>query len=179
MSTIFQLIFRKVSDLKKEEELAKRRKNDPALNQSQDHIGFSTSQICHQQESSQFYISVRKLFSKFKKIPTSSDMSGVLAHRTDPERGLGSPVRIFSANSGSMILYCINKTVLVLSLTMFYFSMQMYTYVYAVFSFLFVHTHILIFDTHTSASSCQVISRTSSTCSPPLGRQASVTIIVL
>ena len=37
----FQLIFRKVSDLKKEEELAKRRKNDPALNQSQDHIGFS------------------------------------------------------------------------------------------------------------------------------------------
>ena len=37
--------------------------------------------------------SVRKLFSKFKKIPTSSDMSGVLAHRNDPERGLGSPVR--------------------------------------------------------------------------------------
>ena len=56
---MFQLIFRKVSDLKKEEELAKRRKNDPALNQSQDHI-------------------VRKLFSKFKKIPTNSDMSGML-----------------------------------------------------------------------------------------------------
>ena len=43
-----QLIFRKVSDLQKEKELAERRKNDPVLNTSQDHL-------------------VRKLFSKFKK----------------------------------------------------------------------------------------------------------------
>ena len=38
----------KVSDVKKEQELAERRKNDPALNQTQDHL-------------------VRKLFSKFRK----------------------------------------------------------------------------------------------------------------
>jgi hypothetical protein len=42
------MIFRKVSDVKKERELAERRKDDPALNQTQDHL-------------------VRKLFSKFKK----------------------------------------------------------------------------------------------------------------
>jgi hypothetical protein len=42
---IFQMIFRKVSDVKKEQELAEKRKDDPALNQSQDHL-------------------VRKLFSK-------------------------------------------------------------------------------------------------------------------
>jgi hypothetical protein len=57
-----------VSDVKKEEELARKRKNDPALNQSQDHI-------------------VRKLFSKFKKIPTSSDMTSMLGSRDrDPEK---------------------------------------------------------------------------------------------
>ena len=43
-----QLIFRKVSDVLKEQELAERRKNDPVLNHTQDHL-------------------VRKLFSKFKK----------------------------------------------------------------------------------------------------------------
>ena len=43
-----QLIFRKVSDVKKEKEMAERRKNDPALNHTQDHL-------------------VRKLFSKFKR----------------------------------------------------------------------------------------------------------------
>ena len=45
----FQLIFRKVSDVLKEQELAERRKNDPVLNHTQDHL-------------------VRKLFSKFKKV---------------------------------------------------------------------------------------------------------------
>ncbi len=48
LSSPFQLIFRKVSDVKKERELAERRKNDPALNHTQDHL-------------------VRKLFSKFRK----------------------------------------------------------------------------------------------------------------
>ncbi len=43
-----QLIFRKVSDVLKEQELAEKRKNDPVLNHTQDHL-------------------VRKLFSKFKK----------------------------------------------------------------------------------------------------------------
>ena len=58
-----QLIFRKVSDLKKEKELAERRKNDPALNQTQDHL-------------------VRKLFSKFKRGPsTSTPTTDVAADR--------------------------------------------------------------------------------------------------
>ena len=48
---LFQMIFRKVSDVKKERELAERRKDDPALNQTQDHL-------------------VRKIFSKFKKSGT-------------------------------------------------------------------------------------------------------------
>ena len=65
------MIFRKVSDLKREKELAEKRKNDPALNQSQDHL-------------------VRKLFSKFKKTNTSSDMSALVPMR-DPERGESSP----------------------------------------------------------------------------------------
>merc|ERR1719245_1887617 len=67
-----RLIFRKVSDLRKERELAEKRKNDPALNQSQDHL-------------------VRKLFSKFKKTNTSCDMSALVPLR-DPERGDSSPV---------------------------------------------------------------------------------------
>ena len=66
-----QLIFRKVSDLKREKELAEKRKNDPALNQSQDHL-------------------VRKLFSKFKKTNTNSDMSALVPMR-DPEKGDISP----------------------------------------------------------------------------------------
>lgn len=65
------MIFRKVSDLKREKELAEKRKNDPALNQSQDHL-------------------VRKLFSKFKKTNTSSDMSALVPVR-DPERGEVTP----------------------------------------------------------------------------------------
>ena len=65
------MIFRKVSDLKREKELAEKRKNDPALNQSQDHL-------------------VRKLFSKFKKTNTNSDMSALVPMR-DPERADTSP----------------------------------------------------------------------------------------
>ena len=61
-----------MSDLKREKELAEKRKNDPALNQSQDHL-------------------VRKLFSKFRKTNTSSDMSALVPLR-DPERGDSSPV---------------------------------------------------------------------------------------
>ena len=43
-----QLIFRKVSDMKREKELAEKRKNEPKMDQSQDHL-------------------VRKLFSRFRK----------------------------------------------------------------------------------------------------------------
>ena len=59
-----------------------------------------------------FDISVRKLFSKFKKIPTSSDMSGVLAHRSDPERGLGSPVGISSQNTTTWRILYLGKALL-------------------------------------------------------------------
>ena len=45
---LLQLIFRKVSDMKREKELAEKRKNEPKMDQSQDHL-------------------VRKLFSRFRK----------------------------------------------------------------------------------------------------------------
>jgi potassium voltage-gated channel Eag-related subfamily H protein len=61
------MIFRKVSDVKKERELAERRKDDPALNQTQDHL-------------------VRKLFSKFKKSgPVEPPPPNVIVR--DVERG--------------------------------------------------------------------------------------------
>lgn len=44
----FQLIFRKVADVRREKELAERRKNEPQLDQNQDHL-------------------VRKIFSKFRR----------------------------------------------------------------------------------------------------------------
>ena len=66
------MICRKVSDLKKEKELAERRKDDPALNQTQDHL-------------------VRKLFSKFKKSgPVDPPPPNVIVR--DVERGDTSPV---------------------------------------------------------------------------------------
>ena len=82
------MIFRKVSDLKREKELAEKRKNDPALNQSQDHL-------------------VRKLFSKFKKTNTSNDMSALVPINKDPEKGEGgrlSPVPVISRNNSSSTL---------------------------------------------------------------------------
>ena len=45
---MLQLIFRKVADIKSEQELAERRKNDPVPDLAQDHL-------------------VRKIFSKFRK----------------------------------------------------------------------------------------------------------------
>ena len=54
-----QLIFRKVSDVLKEQELAERRKNDPVLNHTQDHL-------------------VRKLFNKFKKGPDGGPSGGTV-----------------------------------------------------------------------------------------------------
>lgn len=58
-----RLIFRKVADVKREKELAERRKNEPQLDQNQDHL-------------------VRKIFSKFRRDrsqhaaapPTQSDV---------------------------------------------------------------------------------------------------------
>ena len=63
----FQLIFRKVSDVRKERELAEKRKNDPVLNQTQDHL-------------------VRKLFSKFKKSGPDG-VGGPLPSLSQSEKG--------------------------------------------------------------------------------------------
>ncbi|XP_057371371.1 potassium voltage-gated channel protein eag-like [Daphnia carinata] len=58
-----RLIFRKVSDMKREKELAERRKNEPKLDQNQDHL-------------------VRKIFSRFRKGGSTSSgnlLSGIAA----------------------------------------------------------------------------------------------------
>ena len=87
---LFQLIFRKVSDVLKEQELAERRKNDPVLNKSEDKL-------------------VRKLFNKFKKgpdcgpgggtvgpdhsktAPPPLSLSAITNNRLDIEKGGGAP----------------------------------------------------------------------------------------
>ncbi|XP_043238379.1 potassium voltage-gated channel protein eag-like [Amphibalanus amphitrite] len=66
-----RLIFRKVSDVKREKELAERRKNDPPPDISQDHL-------------------VRKIFSRFKKSSDRSNSQQGLrdleaGHRTEPD----------------------------------------------------------------------------------------------
>jgi hypothetical protein len=73
------MIFRKVSDVKKERELAERRKDDPALNQTQDHL-------------------VRKLFSKFKKSGTTDPPPPPNVIVRDVERGETSAATTSSAN---------------------------------------------------------------------------------
>lgn len=59
-----QLIFRKVSDMKREKELAERRKNEPKLDQNQDHL-------------------VRKIFSRFRKGGSNSS-SNLLSSTSAP-----------------------------------------------------------------------------------------------
>merc|ERR1719510_2813937 len=63
-----RLIFRKVSDVRKERELAEKRKNDPVLNQTQDHL-------------------VRKLFSKFKKSGVGIESGAGGGPTPQPPRG--------------------------------------------------------------------------------------------
>lgn len=38
INSLLQLIFRKVADVRREKELAERRKNEPQLDQTQDHL---------------------------------------------------------------------------------------------------------------------------------------------
>lgn len=69
-----RLIFRKVADVKREKELAERRKNEPQLATNQDHL-------------------VRKIFSKFRRTPQlvgpreSQTQSDVEKGETDTDRG--------------------------------------------------------------------------------------------
>ncbi|XP_017964089.1 potassium voltage-gated channel protein eag isoform X15 [Drosophila navojoa] len=71
-----RLIFRKVADVKREKELAERRKNEPQLPQNQDHL-------------------VRKIFSKFRRTPQvqagSKELVG--SGQSDVEKGDGEAER--------------------------------------------------------------------------------------
>ena len=62
---IGQLIFRKVSDMKREKELAERRKNEPQLDHSQDHL-------------------VRKIFSRFRKGGGATSTTNLFANCAAP-----------------------------------------------------------------------------------------------
>ncbi|XP_034671592.1 potassium voltage-gated channel protein eag isoform X2 [Drosophila subobscura] len=76
-----RLIFRKVADVKREKELAERRKNEPQLPQNQDHL-------------------VRKIFSKFRRTPQvqagSKDIvgGGTGSGQSDVEKGDGEVERV-------------------------------------------------------------------------------------
>ncbi|XP_037088244.1 potassium voltage-gated channel protein eag-like [Pollicipes pollicipes] len=82
-----RLIFRKVSDVKRERELAERRKNEPPPDISQDHL-------------------VRKLFSRFKKSSDSGPGGrDVEAGKTEADNGGGGGgATVATANSGGGIL---------------------------------------------------------------------------
>ncbi|ALC48835.1 eag [Drosophila busckii] len=71
-----RLIFRKVADVKREKELAERRKNEPQLPQNQDHL-------------------VRKIFSKFRRTPqvTAGSKELVGSGQSDVEKGDGEVER--------------------------------------------------------------------------------------
>uniref|UniRef100_A0A1B0A147 Cyclic nucleotide-binding domain-containing protein n=1 Tax=Glossina pallidipes TaxID=7398 RepID=A0A1B0A147_GLOPL len=67
-----RLIFRKVADVKREKELAERRKNEPQLPQNQDHL-------------------VRKIFSKFRRTPQiQAGSKEAVSGQSDVEKGGGS-----------------------------------------------------------------------------------------
>lgn len=63
-----RLIFRKVADVKREKELAERRKNEPQLDQNQDHL-------------------VRKIFSKFRRDRSQQQPTTNSQHSSDVEKG--------------------------------------------------------------------------------------------
>ncbi|KAG5893754.1 hypothetical protein JTB14_001199 [Gonioctena quinquepunctata] len=63
-----RLIFRKVADVKREKELAERRKNEPQLDQNQDHL-------------------VRKIFSKFRRDRSQHVVSTPTVTPSDIEKG--------------------------------------------------------------------------------------------
>lgn len=65
-----RLIFRKVADVRREKELAERRKNEPQLDQTQDHL-------------------VRKIFSKFRR-DRSQHTPPATTQSSDVEKGISS-----------------------------------------------------------------------------------------
>ncbi|XP_055909142.1 potassium voltage-gated channel protein eag isoform X6 [Eupeodes corollae] len=70
-----RLIFRKVADVKREKELAEKRKNEPQLPQNQDHL-------------------VRKIFSKFRRTPqVQAGVKEIVSGPSDVEKGDGDVER--------------------------------------------------------------------------------------
>lgn len=72
-----RLIFRKVADVKREKELAERRKNEPQLATNQDHL-------------------VRKIFSKFRRTPQPQQPpppTKEVKTESDAEKGEAEPER--------------------------------------------------------------------------------------
>lgn len=72
-----RLIFRKVADVKREKELAERRKNEPQLATNQDHL-------------------VRKIFSKFRRTPQPQQPpppAKEVKTESDAEKGEAEPER--------------------------------------------------------------------------------------
>ncbi|CRK97638.1 CLUMA_CG011023, isoform A [Clunio marinus] len=63
-----RLIFRKVADVRREKELAERRKNEPQLGSTQDHL-------------------VRKIFSKFRRTQQSTPLTKEGSQNSDVEKG--------------------------------------------------------------------------------------------
>lgn len=85
-----RLIFRKVADVRREKELAERRKNEPQLDQSQDHL-------------------VRKIFSKFRRDrtvhtpPTLPSTGGTDAEKGDTSDEKSTTVRPMSTTKLSAV----------------------------------------------------------------------------
>lgn len=78
-----RLIFRKVADVKREKELDERKKDEPHLASSQDHL-------------------VRKIFSKFRRTPQPCGKDGT---QSDVEKGDNQSER---GKVGSMLIVCIH-----------------------------------------------------------------------
>lgn len=123
-----RLIFRKVADVKREKELAERRKNEPQLPQNQDHL-------------------VRKIFSKFRRTPQVQAGSKELvggSGQSDVEKGDGEVERTKVSDWGKDI----SPYMLSIYLSM-YLSLSMSTYIYLAVSssivFVAVHSafHVL------------------------------------
>lgn len=83
-----RLIFRKVADVRREKELAEKRKNEPQLDQNQDHL-------------------VRKIFSKFRRDRAQHAAAQAAQHGTDIEKGeegdSKSMVRVMSTTKLSSV----------------------------------------------------------------------------
>lgn len=114
-----RLIFRKVADVKREKELAERRKNEPQLPQNQDHL-------------------VRKIFSKFRRTPqVTTGSKEAISGQSDVEKGGGGGGGSTTATGGGGLgagtdnqIEDRNKVSLTISLSLsLSFSVYLFAYV--------------------------------------------------